>query len=262
LSNFWRLFLLQYGSNSIFLICDVNYSIYYQKRYVLLQLNIGLFQEKVNQLEKSKQTSQRVKDHWDVFQETKSYHSYGWHNCFRFISCTKRKMPQVKKYPREKLFLEYLTDEEESVFKFLKKKGIVKPDAKGQTGSRAESTKWRCNKKQEFKKKAMEKALKSLESKVADKIYKPSIELLSEMHEKIMKATSIAVEELTVKTDEWKEVTWFFFDKRIKDLWEIVKVEKKEPTRYIEDLTPNIHVELNDKQKEVLDKFKKLKSKW
>jgi len=110
----------------------------------------------------------------------------------------------------------------------------------------------------------MNKAVKKIENDIAEKIYKPNIKDLNEMHKKSMEVADIALEWMVVIKD-WKKVInrgMVKVSKELKYIREMVKVEKKEPTKYIEDLTPMIHVELNDKQKEVLDKFKKLKSKW
>jgi len=86
------------------------------------------------------------------------------------------------------------------------------------------------------------------------------------MHQRAIAVTKIALNGLTIeKIGKDGKKIWVIdpsavkISKEIKDLWEIIKVEKKEPTKYIEDLTPPQAVELTDKQKTILERFRKKK---
>ena len=49
-------------------------------------------------------------------------------------------MPQKTKYDRNALYFEYLTAEEESVYEFFKRKGVISKSARGVTGASAKQS--------------------------------------------------------------------------------------------------------------------------
>lgn len=177
-------------------------------------------------------------------------------------------MPQKRKYDRNAIYLEYLTSDEDSIDWFLKASGVVKPNWKGGfiiNGWHRAATAWRQQKKYEFKERAMQKAVKQLEKEMGEKVYKPTIKELSDMHKKLLMTTKVALNQMTVVDKNTKEIKinplYSKISKEIKDLREIVKVEKKEPTKYVEDLTPPAETELSERQMELLKQWNERKKK-
>ena len=181
-------------------------------------------------------------------------------------------MPQKWKYDRETLFLEYLTDDEIYAESFLRKKWVVKPWKKGQlgySGAMKVQTRGRAEKKKKFQEKAMQRAVLKLEKEVAEKIYKPSIKELNEMHRRTMDIWKIVLNDMTIISKDKDGNTTYKVNKNatriskeLRNIREIVKTEKWEPTRTILDLTPvPEEKKLDEKQQAILEKYKS-KKKW
>lgn len=128
-----------------------------------------------------------------------------------------------------------------------------------------EKTSRRLEKKNKFREQAMDMAIAKLQKEAADKIYTPSLEELSQMHRKILQVAALALNDMTVVDKESGKPKLNPNHNKVislKEVREITKVEKKEPTKYIEDLSEPKPVELTPEQKALADAFKSvLKSK-
>ena len=168
-------------------------------------------------------------------------------------------MSQRTKFDRNSLFLEYIASGEDVVDTFLKEKGVLFEWNKRPSWAMKLKTKGRYDQKTEIKRKAMERAVESYEKELANKVYKPSIKDLSALHERVISVCKVALNDMTEKDPKtWQIRINPAFTKVIslRDIWEITKIEKKEPTKYVEDFSPPIQVELTDRQKEILASFK------
>ena len=102
-------------------------------------------------------------------------------------------------------------------------------------------------------------AVEKLQKETAEKLYKPSLQELSAMHQKIMQVAALALNDMTtvdkgsgkpkLNPDHNKVIS-------LKEVREITKVEKKEPTKYIEDLSEPKEVPLSPEQIALANAFK------
>ena len=175
-------------------------------------------------------------------------------------------MVQSKKHDRNALFLEYLTSDEESVYGFCKKRGIISGAKKAVDWANARATAGRSKKKEEFKKRAMDMAIAKLEKETAEKVYAPSIKELSNMHQKIMQVAALALNDMAIIDPSTNKPKLNPKQNKLislKEVREITKVEKKEPTKYIEDLSEPKEVLLSPEQIALANAFKSvLKAKF
>lgn len=179
-------------------------------------------------------------------------------------------MPAPTKYDRESLRLKFLTSSSKGVLSFLIEEGIVKQhkDSKKKiqlNGAMTAATTWRSDERKEFRQRVYEEAKKEAEKKMADEMYKVDLKEMWDIKKRSINIVKLALNEMTVlkKDKDWNTRPVLNRDairisKEVRNFWEMAKIELKEPTKYIEDLSEPKPVELTQEQKDIANDFKKI----
>jgi len=112
-------------------------------------------------------------------------------------------------------------------------------------------TKWWSQDKEELKKKALNKAITQTEEVLAE-YYKPTLDELWTMHKQIIQLSKAKINEMTnIAKNKQRGIKV----NDIKVLWDIIKVEKNEPTSYVRSDNETLikNDELSEEEKKAID---------
>lgn len=133
-----------------------------------------------------------------------------------------------KKYDWEALRLEFLVSPIADISEWWRhKRGTIEAP---QNGNFKKQTKWWLENKKQLREEVTKQAMEELKKEMVE-AYKPSAKELSEVHQAIF--TLIKAK---IRLMQWGDIPWAKITnvdvRDLKALWEMVKIEKWEPTKY------------------------------
>lgn len=132
----------------------------------------------------------------------------------------------VVKHDWETLKKEYMASKERDVKSFLSQKGV-----KLNWGWIAKKTTWWAKEKRELKAKAADKALKKMETKLANQL-EPSTEFLLWNITKAIELTQVKLEQMAEKGN--------INVKDLNTIWSMNRIQNNQPTTYVKSENENI----------------------